>query len=69
VETDAALEKTLQTLHDTYVAPTKDIKVLTLDVVTTLYEETNISKIPVITPKLYGFALVDEHGTSGVILP
>jgi hypothetical protein len=34
-----------------------------------LYEETNISKIPMITPKLYGFALVDDAWTSWMILP
>jgi hypothetical protein len=60
VETDKKLEETIQDLFSTYVEKTSGIKLLTLDVVTTLYEETNISKIPMITPKLYGFALVDD---------
>jgi hypothetical protein len=35
-----------------------------MDVVTTLYEETNIGKVPAISPKMYGFAVVDDHGTT-----
>lgn len=69
VEADDTLEKTIESLYKTHIEPVQGIKVLTLDVVTTLYEETNISKIPVITPKLYWFALVDDHGTNWVILP
>ncbi len=69
VETDKKLEETIQELYTTYVEKTKGIKLLTLDVVTTLYEETNIGKIPMITPKMYGFALVDDKGNSGMILP
>lgn len=69
VEADDTLDKTIEALYKAHIEPVKWVKVLTLDVVTTLYEETNISKIPIITPKLYWFALVDDHGTNWVILP
>ncbi len=69
VESDNTLDKTIESLYKAHIEPVQWIKVLTLDVVTTLYEETNISKIPVITPKLYWFALVDDRGINWVILP
>lgn len=63
------LEKTLPQLHADIVIQHPDTKVLTIDIVTTFFEETNIDKIPTTSPKLYGFAVVDEHGKTGVILP
>ena len=69
VETDASLEQTLQQLYDTYIVPAAWVKIVTLDVVTTLFEETNIGKIPSTSPKMYGFAVVDDHGTTWVVLP
>ena len=69
VESDLPLEQTLQQLYDTYVATATGIKVVTLDIVTTLFEETNIGKVPTTSPKMYGFAVVDDHGTTGVIMP
>ena len=69
VETDEALEDTVKRLYKTYIEPLQWIKVITIDVVTTVYEETNITKVPTTSPKLYGFALVDDKGTTGVLLP
>lgn len=69
VESDQSLDSTVDLLYKNYIASVTWITLLTLDVITTLYEETNITKIPVITPALYWFALVDDHGTTWVILP
>lgn len=69
VESDKPLEETLQSLYTSYIEPLKNVKVVTLDVVTNLFEETNIGKIPTTSPKMYGFALVDDHGTAWMILP
>ena len=69
VETDLPLEDTISTLYKKHIEPIKWVKVLTLDVVTTVFEETNIGKIPTTSPKLYGFAVIDDHGTTGIILP
>lgn len=62
VETDKPLDELLGTMFNKFIAPVKDTKVITLDVVTTLFEETNITKIPTTPPKLYGFAIVDDTG-------
>jgi len=64
VESDKTLEETLTSLYKLHIEPLKEVKIVTLDVVTTLFEETNIAKIPATPPKLYGFALVDDHGTT-----
>ena len=69
VETNASLEDSIQWLYTSHIAPLKNIKVITIDVVTTLFEETNIGKIPTISPKMYWFAVVDDHGTTWMILP
>ncbi len=69
VESDKPLEELLQMIFTKFVEPVKDTKVITLDVVTTLFEETNITKIPTTPPKLYGFAIVDDTGDTWVILP
>ena len=69
VETDKPLEELIKTMFTKFVEPVKDTKVMTLDVVTTLFEETNITKIPTTSPKLYWFAIVDESGKTWVILP
>ena len=61
VESDQSLDTTVDLLYKNYIASVTWIALLTLDVITTLYEETNITKIPVITPTLYWFALVDDH--------
>lgn len=62
MESDKPLEELLQMIFTKFVEPVKDTKVITLDVVTTLFEETNITKIPTTPPKLYGFAIVDDTG-------
>lgn len=69
VESDQPLEELIAQLYTKFVEPVQDTKVITLDVVTTLFEETNIAKIPTTTPKLYGFAIVDDTGDTWVILP
>lgn len=69
METNKPLEELVTELFTAHVEPVKDTKVITLDVVTTLFEEKNLAKIPTTTPKMYGFAVVDEDGTSGVLLP
>ena len=69
VETDKPLDELLGTMFTKFIDPVKDTKVITLDVVTTLFEETNITKIPTTQPKLYGFAIVDDAGHTWVILP
>jgi hypothetical protein len=69
VETDRTLEDVITELYKKNIEPVQWIKILTLDVVTTVYEETNITKIPTTSPKLYGFALVDDKGNTWVLLP
>jgi hypothetical protein len=59
----------LEILYTTHIEPLKNIKIVTMDVVTTLFEETNIGKVSAISPKMYGFAVVDDHGTTGIIMP
>lgn len=69
LETDKPLEELVTSLYNTHILPHTNVSVIAVDVVTSLYEETDVSKITSIAPKLYGFALVDEHATMGVILP
>jgi hypothetical protein len=69
VESDKPLEETIQSLYTAHIEPLKNVKVVTIDVVTTMFEETNIGKIPATSPKMYGFAVVDEKWTTGMILP
>ncbi len=47
----------------------KNIGLITIDIVTSLFEETNISKIPMTSVRQYGFYVIDGTNKSGVILP
>ena len=47
----------------------KKIWLITIDIVTSLFEETNISKIPMTSVKQYGFYVIDGSNKSGVVLP
>lgn len=47
----------------------KNTGLFTVDIVTSLFEETNISKIPSVSVKQYGFYVIDANNKSGVILP
>lgn len=70
LETDQPLEAIIPALYEKHIAPgIATTQVVTIDVVTSLYEETDVTKITAIAPNLYGFALVDEHGVMGTILP
>lgn len=47
----------------------KKVGLMTVDIVTSLFEETNISKIPTTSVKQYGFYMIDANNKSGVVLP
>jgi hypothetical protein len=70
VETDQTIETLLSSLYTTHGIPyEKNLSVVTIDVVTSLYEEHDVTKIASIDMKLYGLAVIDENDVLGVILP
>jgi hypothetical protein len=70
VETNQAIEALVTSLYTTHGLPhEKEMSVVAVDVVTSLYEEHDVAKIGSIDMKLYGLAVIDEQETLGVILP
>ena len=47
----------------------KNTGLMTIDIVTSIFEETNIGKIPDTSVRQYGFYVIDATNKSGVILP
>ena len=70
LHTDKTLDSVIEKLYKGFAEDMlKNIWLMTIDVVTSLFEETNISKIPTTSVKQYGFYVIDGNNKSGVILP
>lgn len=69
LHTDKSLESVIEKLYKSFVEDLKKVGLITIDIVTSLFEETNISKIPTTSVKQYGFYVIDGNNKSGVTLP
>ncbi len=70
LHTDKKLGDVIEKLYKWFAEDNlKKIGLITVDIVTSLFEETNISKIPSTSVKQYGFYVIDANNKSGVILP
>lgn len=70
LHTDKTLDAVLEKLYKGFAEDMlKSIGLITVDIVTSLFEETNISKIPLTSVKQYGFYVIDSTNKSGVVLP
>lgn len=69
LHTDKNLESVIEKLYKSFVEDLKKIGLITVDIVTSLFEETNITKIPLTSVKQYGFYVIDGNNKSGVTLP
>ncbi|MBP6911476.1 hypothetical protein KBC03_07965 [Patescibacteria group bacterium] len=65
LHTDKTLDAVLEKLYKGFAEDMlKSIGLITIDVVTSLFEETNISKIPTTSVKQYGFYVIDASNKS-----
>lgn len=70
LHTDKTLDSVVEKLYKGFAEDMlKNIGLITIDIVTSLFEETNISKIPTTSVKQYGFYVIDGNNKSGVVLP
>lgn len=70
LHTDKQLGDVIEKLYKWFAEDMiKKVGLMTVDVVTSLFEETNISKIPTTSVKQYGFYMIDANNKSGVVLP
>lgn len=70
LHTDKSLDSVIEKLYKGFAEDMiKKIGLITIDIVTSLFEETNISKIPTTSVKQYGFYVIDGYNKSGVVLP
>lgn len=70
LHTDKDLKSVTEKLYKGFAEDTiKNTGLMTIDIVTSLFEETNISKIPEASVRQYGFYVIDSNNKSGVILP
>lgn len=70
VHTDKTLDVVSEKLYKGFAEDMlKDIGLITIDIVTSLFEETNIGKVPTTSVKQYGFYVIDGNNKSGVVLP
>jgi len=70
LHTDKQLDSVVEKLYKWFAEDElKNIGLITIDIVTSLFEETNIGKIPTTSVKQYGFYMIDGSNKSGVILP
>lgn len=70
LQTDKDLGSVVEKLYKGFAEDMiKNIGLITVDVVTSMFEETNITKIPLTSVKQYGFYMIDDNHKSGVILP
>lgn len=70
LHTDKTLDNVIEKLYKGFAEDMiKTIGLVTIDIVTSLFEETNIGKIPTTSVKQYGFYVIDGSNKSGVILP
>lgn len=70
LQTDKDLGSVSEKLYKSFAEDMiKQTWLITIDIVTSFFEETNITKIPLTSVKQYGFYVIDASNKSGVILP